>query len=59
MGTITNITELNAAILLLENKQAQEAILLKEQFNLTYESIKPINFIRSTLKELVTAPDFK
>lgn len=59
MGTITNITELNAAILLLENKQAQEAILLKEQFNLTYESIKPINFIRSTFKELVTAPDFK
>ncbi len=59
MGTITNITELNAAILLLENKQAQEAIFLKEQFNLTYESIKPINFIRSTFKELVTAPDFK
>jgi len=59
MGTITNITELNAAILLLENKQAQEAILLKEQFSLTYESIKPINFIRSTFKELVTAPDFK
>lgn len=59
MGTITNITELNAAILLLENKQTQEAILLKEQFNLTYESIKPINFIRSTFKELVTAPDFK
>jgi hypothetical protein len=59
MGTITNITELNAAILLLENKQAQEAILLKEQFNLTYEGIKPINFIRSTFKELVTAPDFK
>ncbi|MDT8412265.1 MAG: hypothetical protein RQ875_07385 [Vicingaceae bacterium] len=59
MGTITTITELNAAILLLENKQTQEAILLKEQFNLTYESIKPINFIRSTFKELVTAPDFK
>lgn len=59
MGTITTITELNAAILLIENKQAQEAILLKEQFNLTYESIKPINFIRSTFKELVTAPDFK
>ncbi|KJS05025.1 MAG: hypothetical protein VR77_09715 [Flavobacteriales bacterium BRH_c54] len=59
MGTISNITELNAAILLLENKQTQEAILLKEQFNLTYESIKPINFIRSTFKELVTAPDFK
>lgn len=59
MGTITNITELNAAILLLENKQVQEEILLKEQFILTYESIKPINFIRSTFKELVTAPDFK
>lgn len=59
MGTITNIKELNAAILLLENKQAQERLLLKEQFELTYESLKPINLIKSTFKELVTAPDFK
>lgn len=59
MDKITNVQELNSAILKLENKQAEEAILLKEQFNLTYESLKPINLVRTTLKELVTAPDLK
>lgn len=59
MEKITNITELNAAILLLENRQYEEELLLKEQFKITYESLKPLNFIRSTFKELVTAPDFK
>lgn len=58
MGTITTIKELNAAILVLENKQAQEEILLKEQFKITYESLKPLNFIRDTFKELTSAPDF-
>lgn len=59
MEKITNTTELNASILLLENKQVEEGFLLKEQFKITYESLKPINFIRNTFKELVTAPDFK
>jgi hypothetical protein len=59
MGKITNITELNAAILLLDDRQYEEELLLKEQFKITYESLKPLNFIRSTFKELVTAPDFK
>lgn len=59
MEKITNTIELNAAILLLENRQTEEGFLLKEQFKITYESLKPINFIRSTFKELVTAPDFK
>lgn len=59
MEKIANTTELNAAILLLENKQTEEGFLLKEQFKITYESLKPINFIRDTFKELVTAPDFK
>ena len=59
MGTITTIKELNAAILVLENKQAQDEILLKEQFKITYESLKPLNFIRDTFKELTSAPDFK
>jgi hypothetical protein len=59
MDTITNLKELNAAILLLENKQAQKGLLLKEQLELTYESLRPINLIKSTIKELVTAPNFK
>lgn len=59
MDTITNSKELNVAIVLLEHKQAQEEILLKEQFEITYESLKPIHLIRNTFKELVTTPDFK
>ncbi len=59
MDKITNVQELNSAILKLENKQAAEGVLLKEQFNLTYESLKPINLVKTTLKELVTAPDLK
>lgn len=59
MDKITNIAELNKAILLLEAKQSLESCMLKEQFKITYESLKPINFIRNTFKELVTAPDFK
>jgi hypothetical protein len=59
MDTIKNIKELNAAILLLENKKVQEELLLKEQFKITYENLKPVNFIKNTIKDLVTAPDFK
>lgn len=59
MGTIATIKELNTAILLLEDKQAQKEALLKEQFKITYESLKPVNFIRNTFKELTSAPDFK
>lgn len=59
MEKITNTIELNAAILLLENRQTEEGFLLKEQFKITYEGLKPANLIRNTFKELVTAPDFK
>jgi hypothetical protein len=56
---ITCIKELKEAIVLLELKQAIEGELLKEQFKLTYESLKPINLIKSQLKELVLDREFK
>lgn len=59
MYKIRTIQELNSSILLLENRQAQELIVLKDQYELTYESLKPLNILKSTFKELVTAPDFK
>lgn len=59
LGTITNFEELQEAISILEDEQSQAEILLKEQFNITYESLKPINIIKGTVKEFVTAPDFK
>lgn len=59
MDKITNTTELNQAILLLEAKQTLEGCILKEQFKITYESLKPINLIKSTISELAASPDFK
>ncbi|MEX2485397.1 MAG: hypothetical protein WED10_12575 [Brumimicrobium sp.] len=56
---LSNVQELNASIYHLENKRARESDLLKEQFNKTYNSLKPINLVRSTFKEFVSAPDVK
>jgi hypothetical protein len=48
--------ELKNAIQLLEAEQAIKGQLLKEQFYITYESLKPINILKSTLKEAATSP---
>lgn len=59
MEKITNITELNRAILILEAKQNLDGAILKEQFEITYESLKPINLIKNIFNELTETPDFK
>jgi hypothetical protein len=59
MKKITNAAELKDAILLLEIKQKNEAQLLKEQFKATVESLKPVNLIKKSLKDLVSAPELK
>lgn len=43
---------LKEAISLLEIKQAEELRLLKDQFFVAYEKLKPINLVKSTLNEL-------
>ena len=58
METITNLSELRKAISQLEIKQKEEGQILKEQCKITYESLKPVNLIKNTLKNLVT-PDLK
>lgn len=59
MQNITTVNELRDAIKELEDKQAEEWPLLKEQFFNTYESFKPINVLKHTLKEAISAPDLK
>jgi hypothetical protein len=54
--TINTETDLNFAIYQLEKKQAEEGKLLKEQFLLTYESIKPSNLFRSTMSDVASSP---
>lgn len=56
METINNASELKKAIQLLEIKQKEEGLVLKEQCKVTYESLKPINLLKTTLKDLIT-PD--
>ena len=52
-------TGLREAILVLEKRQATEGKMLKEQFMLAYESMKPINLIKNTFKEVTESNDLK
>lgn len=53
------ISSLKESIRLLEIKQAEEGLLLKEQFSVTIESLKPINLFKSTIKEMTNSVDLK
>lgn len=59
MSKPTATDALRENIRLLEIRQAEEAILLKEQFRITYESLKPVNLIKSSLQELVESTEVK
>lgn len=56
MQNITTIKDLKLAIQLLEVEQTIKKQLLNEQFHITYESLKPINIIKSTFKDIATSP---
>lgn len=57
---MTNKTNaLKEAIDLLENKQKHELRLLREQLHVTYQSLKPINLIKSTFNEVSASPEVK
>ncbi|MDY0102709.1 MAG: hypothetical protein RBS07_07195 [Lentimicrobium sp.] len=49
-------TELQEAIQFLEEEQAFKLQLLKEDFQQAYESLKPANLIKNTLKEVSASP---
>jgi len=57
MEKINSFLELRYAIQILEIEQAEKAQLLKQQFYITYESLKPMNLIRNTLKEVFLSPN--
>lgn len=59
MQQINSATNLREAILELEKQQTGEGKILKEQFYLAYESVKPINLIKSTFKEVSASQDLK
>lgn len=55
-----NETEtLNEMILAEELKYANDLALLKNQFNLAYESVKPINLVKNLFHEVTASPEIK
>jgi hypothetical protein len=59
MERIQSASELKAAIQQLEAKRVEEGRELKRQFEITYESIKPVNLIKSTFKEVIGSTEIK
>ena len=57
MENITSIAGLKNAIQLLEAEQDIKEQILKDQFHLTYESLKPASLLKGTLKDIVSTPN--
>lgn len=56
MQQITSTAGLKNAIRSLEAEQANQGQLLKEQFYLTLQSLKPVNLLTSKLNNIVSSP---
>lgn len=59
MKKITKTAALNEAITLMQHHQDVELDLLKSQFRDTYESLKPINIVKTGIKEMVSKSGLK
>ena len=59
MAQQTASEKLKESIRLLEIQQAEEGKILKEQFKATYESLKLVNLVKSSLKELTDSVEIK
>jgi hypothetical protein len=57
MQTINSIAGLKESIQLLEAEQSIKGQILKDQLFLTYESLKPGNLLKYTLKEISSSPN--
>jgi hypothetical protein len=56
MQNISSSAALKDAIQLLEVEQEIKGQLLKEQLYIAYESLKPLNLLKHTLKEISSSP---
>ncbi len=59
MKNINSLEELRTEIALLELRQKRANADLKENLLETFDSLKPLNLVKSTLKELTSSPGFK
>lgn len=56
MQEITSALELKNAIQLVESEQEVKKQLLKEQFFITFESMKPLSLLKSAINDLTSSP---
>ncbi len=54
---INNTVQLKEAIALLQARQQEKKFILVEEFHQTYESLKPLNLIKSTFNKILDTPD--
>jgi hypothetical protein len=59
MEKLTIHEGLRERILELERRRFEEGKFMKEQFHLAYESVKPINLIKNTFKEVLASQDLR
>ena len=57
MTKMTHQDKLLRSILILEDKQANDEVLLKDQLKITFENFKPSKLIKKTLDDLISMPD--
>ncbi|WP_309614840.1 hypothetical protein [Flavobacterium sp.] len=50
---------LNERLIDVEHKRATDLMLLKAQFHLAYESVKPVNLVKNLFHNVTTSPDIK
>ncbi len=53
------VATLKESIRILEIRQAEEGQILKDHFRITYESLKPINLIKNSIKDLASSFEIK
>ena len=56
MESITSVADIKNAIQLLEEELTVRGEQLKEQLHLTIESLKPVNLLKSTIKDISSSP---
>ena len=59
MKKSTESYALDKAINVLRIKQTQQLALLRDQFQITYESLKPINLLKHTFREAASSTEIK
>lgn len=59
MQNIQNTADLNDAIAQLEKQRGEEEAVMRGKLHDTYESIKPVNLLKSTYHELVGSKEMK